>query len=286
MMQPVMDAEGSLFVTLGARRHRFLGAPGRSAPGGVTSEGLQVMGASGSVDGEWFLPSAPGASWVLVAGGSALATFMSHPGSGGDSELTGEIESHVWFTQVRPGDPCGGGPVVAGARLGSDRRVGGRESRRGEGELLDIRAEVLRCWVERAEIDAGGCAGVTSVEHSEIVWLKNQNAQLRRANEILETASAFSRQYSSTADFRDRRVHRRPQGPLRRRADLSHAHRTRDSDRPEHLLRAPVPAGVWAGVGRRPSGEQGGGLVAREPAGVGDRRTGHRDAPGRAGCRL
>jgi len=34
MMQPVMDAEGSLVVTLGARRHRFLGAPGRSAPGG------------------------------------------------------------------------------------------------------------------------------------------------------------------------------------------------------------------------------------------------------------
>jgi len=111
----------------------LLGSPGAVGSGwGVTSAGVQVMGASGSVDGEWFLPSAPGASWVLVAGGSALATFMSHPGSGGDSELTREIESHVWFTQVRPGDPCGGGPVVAGARLGSDRRVGGRERwRRG-----------------------------------------------------------------------------------------------------------------------------------------------------------
>jgi len=65
------------------------------------------------------------------------------------------------------------------------------ESRRGVGGLLDIRPEVLRCWVERAEIDAGGCAGVTSVEHSEIVRLKSQIAELRRANEILEASSAF-----------------------------------------------------------------------------------------------
>jgi len=65
------------------------------------------------------------------------------------------------------------------------------ESRRRVGELLDIRPEVLRGWVERAEIDAGARAGVTSVEHSEIVRLRKENAELRRANEILVTASAF-----------------------------------------------------------------------------------------------
>ena len=65
------------------------------------------------------------------------------------------------------------------------------ESRRRVGELLDIRPEILRGWVERAEIDAGARAGVTSVEHSEIVRLRKENAELRRANEILKTASAF-----------------------------------------------------------------------------------------------
>jgi len=35
----------------------------------------------------------------------ASLVSLSHPGSGGDSELTRETESHVWITQVRPGDP-------------------------------------------------------------------------------------------------------------------------------------------------------------------------------------
>jgi len=73
MTQPVIDAGGSVVVALGARRHRFLGAPGRSAPGGVTSAGFQVMGASGLGGWGWSLRSAPGLSWVLVAGGSAAA---------------------------------------------------------------------------------------------------------------------------------------------------------------------------------------------------------------------
>ncbi len=56
--------------------------------------------------------------------------------------------------------------------------------------MLDLEPETLRGWVERVEIDAGARPGVTTEEHSEIVRLKKENAELRRASEILETASA------------------------------------------------------------------------------------------------
>ena len=52
-------------------------------------------------------------------------------------------------------------------------------------------AETLRKWVRRAEIDDGRRPGLTSQEHAEIKRLKRENAELRRANEILKAASAF-----------------------------------------------------------------------------------------------
>jgi transposase len=52
-------------------------------------------------------------------------------------------------------------------------------------------AETLRKWVRRAEVDAGQRPGVTSEERAEIKALKKENAELRRANEILKAASAF-----------------------------------------------------------------------------------------------
>jgi transposase len=52
-------------------------------------------------------------------------------------------------------------------------------------------AETLRTWVRRAEVDAGQRPGVTSAEHAEIRRLRRENAELRRANEILKAASVF-----------------------------------------------------------------------------------------------
>jgi len=46
-------------------------------------------------------------------------------------------------------------------------------------------------WVTKAQIDAGERPGTTSSEREEIRRLKRENAELRRANEILKTASAF-----------------------------------------------------------------------------------------------
>ena len=65
------------------------------------------------------------------------------------------------------------------------------ESRRRDGELLDIKPETLRGWIERKEIDAGRRPGVPTSVDARIKELERENAELRRANEILKTASAF-----------------------------------------------------------------------------------------------
>lgn len=56
---------------------------------------------------------------------------------------------------------------------------------------LNVSVEALRRWVEQANIDAGIKPGVRSDSQEEIKRLKRENAELRRANEILKTASAF-----------------------------------------------------------------------------------------------
>ncbi len=56
---------------------------------------------------------------------------------------------------------------------------------------LDIGPESLRRWVVQAEIDRGQRAGTTSEEAQRIGELERENRELRRANEILKSASAF-----------------------------------------------------------------------------------------------
>ena len=56
---------------------------------------------------------------------------------------------------------------------------------------LGISEESVRRWRRKAEVDAGQRAGTSSVEHVQIRQLKRENAELRRANEILKSASAF-----------------------------------------------------------------------------------------------
>ncbi|MFV1979453.1 MAG: IS3 family transposase [Myxococcota bacterium] len=51
--------------------------------------------------------------------------------------------------------------------------------------------EALRKWVQRAEIDSGQRAGVTSDEQARLKELERENRELRRANEILRKASAY-----------------------------------------------------------------------------------------------
>ena len=56
---------------------------------------------------------------------------------------------------------------------------------------LGVNNETLRKWLRRSEVDAGTRPGTTSEELAEIRRLKRENAELRRTNEILRTASAF-----------------------------------------------------------------------------------------------
>ncbi|MBM2622706.1 transposase [Actinoplanes sp. LDG1-06] len=52
-------------------------------------------------------------------------------------------------------------------------------------------AETLRKWVRQDQVDTGGRAGTSTDEAAELKRLRQENAELRRANEILKSASAF-----------------------------------------------------------------------------------------------
>jgi transposase len=54
-----------------------------------------------------------------------------------------------------------------------------------------ISAETLRKWVRRAEVDGGSRPGLTTEERARLKELERENRELRRANEILKSASAF-----------------------------------------------------------------------------------------------
>ena len=51
--------------------------------------------------------------------------------------------------------------------------------------------ETLRKWVRRAEVDAGARPGLSTEERERLKILERENRELRRANEILKSASAF-----------------------------------------------------------------------------------------------
>ncbi len=52
-------------------------------------------------------------------------------------------------------------------------------------------AETLRSWVRRVEVDGGRRPGITTEEREQMKLLQRENKELRRANEILRSASAF-----------------------------------------------------------------------------------------------
>jgi transposase len=67
-------------------------------------------------------------------------------------------------------------------------------ARRHVGALLDINPATLRNWIEaeeRAAQPAGSDTGNSTDDAVELRRLRQEVAELRRANEILKTASAF-----------------------------------------------------------------------------------------------
>lgn len=76
-----------------------------------------------------------------------------------------------------------------------------RTSLRRVFDLTGIPANTIRGWVDRERVDAREKPGMTTAEGEEIKALRKEVAELRRANEILRTASAFF----AAAEF-DRRL--------------------------------------------------------------------------------
>ena len=56
---------------------------------------------------------------------------------------------------------------------------------------LGINRETLRSWVKQADIDTGRRPGMTTDDKTRIAELEREVRELRRANEILKSASAF-----------------------------------------------------------------------------------------------
>jgi len=56
---------------------------------------------------------------------------------------------------------------------------------------LGVGTESLRQWVKQAEVDAGRQRGTTTAEHDELVTLRKEVKELRRANDILQAAATF-----------------------------------------------------------------------------------------------
>lgn len=51
--------------------------------------------------------------------------------------------------------------------------------------------ETLRRWVRRSETEEGRREGLTTSDREQLKQLERENRELRRANDILRTASAF-----------------------------------------------------------------------------------------------
>ena len=58
-------------------------------------------------------------------------------------------------------------------------------------DQLGYGAETVRSWVRQADIDGGRTAGTTTAESERVKALEQENRELRRANAILKSASAF-----------------------------------------------------------------------------------------------
>lgn len=56
---------------------------------------------------------------------------------------------------------------------------------------LGISPEAIRRWKRQSEVDSGLRPGISSEASEEIKRLRRENLELRRANEILKSASAF-----------------------------------------------------------------------------------------------
>jgi transposase len=56
---------------------------------------------------------------------------------------------------------------------------------------LGVGDESLRSWVKQTEVDVGKRPGLTTDEQAELKRLRKENSELRRSNDILQSAAVF-----------------------------------------------------------------------------------------------
>ncbi|GAA2932752.1 hypothetical protein GCM10010446_16880 [Streptomyces enissocaesilis] len=61
----------------------------------------------------------------------------------------------------------------------------------GRVQARDRHDRDARKWVRQDQVDAGARPGTTTEESAELKRLKKENAELKRANEILKAAASF-----------------------------------------------------------------------------------------------
>jgi transposase len=54
-----------------------------------------------------------------------------------------------------------------------------------------VHDDTLRYWIKNAPAELGGKSGLTADQLEELKSLRRENAELKRANEILKAASAY-----------------------------------------------------------------------------------------------
>lgn len=69
--------------------------------------------------------------------------------------------------------------------------IGERGAIRRVAEKLGVSHETIRYWVKNTPADKGGANPLSSEQIEEMRALRRENAELRRANEILKAASAY-----------------------------------------------------------------------------------------------
>ena len=110
---------------------------------------------------------------------------MSHP-----SRFSPEQRARAAVAEARPNYPSEWAAICSvAAKLGAS-------------------AETVRKWIRQAATDAGSRSGLDTEESGEIKRLRRENAELRRANEILKAAAAF---FAAELDRPPPRAYRGPE---------------------------------------------------------------------------
>ena len=117
-----------------------------------------------------------------------------------EAAIRAEVKHRGWELKEMMSDVASGGSLRKRDELGRALRMLAEARPEHEsltaacrhvGGLLGVSPETLRVWQRRYDIDTGVRPGVTSDMAEENRRLRRENAELKKANEVLKAASVF-----------------------------------------------------------------------------------------------